>query len=107
MPNYSRGNAVPPMQGLLAILLVACGITGCVSLAPGADKVLVTRDASAVATCTAVGNVREQVDVNRQTDTANASTVFRNRVVALGGNTGLVTDGSVRVPAQGVAYRCP
>lgn len=107
MPNYSQGHAVAPMRSPIAILLVACGMTGCVSLAPGADKVLVTGDASAVVTCTAVGNIREQVDVNRQTDTANASAVFRNRVVALGGNTALVTDGSVRVPVQGVAYRCP
>jgi len=107
VPNYSRGHAVPPMRTPIAILLVACGVTGCVSLAPGADKVLLTRDASAVATCTTVGNVREQVAVNRQTDTANASAVFRNRVVALGGNTGFVSDGSVRVPVQGVAYRCP
>ena len=107
MANYLLGHAVPPMRSPIAILLVACGVTGCVSLAPGANKVLVTSDASAVVTCTAVGNIREQVDVNRQTDTANASAVFRNRVVALGGNTGLVTDGSVRVPAQGVAYRCP
>ena len=107
MPNYSQGHVVPPMRSRTATLLVACGMTGCVSLAPGADKVLVTRDASAVVKCTAVGNVRVQVDVNRQVDTANASTVFRNRVVALGGNTGLVTDGSVGVPVEGVAYRCP
>jgi hypothetical protein len=107
VPNHSQEHAVPTMRSPIAILLFACGTTGCVSLAPGADKVLVTSDASAVVTCTAVGNVREQVDVNRQTDTANASAVFRNRVVALGGNTGLVTDGSVRVPVQGVAYRCP
>ena len=107
MPNYSQGHAMPPMRSRTAALLVACALTGCVSLAPGADKVLVTRDASEVAKCTAVGNIRGQVDVNNQTDTANASAVFRNRVVALGGNTGLVTDGSVRVPVQGVAYRCP
>ena len=107
MPNNSQGHAVPLKRSPVAILLVVCGVTGCVSLAPGADKVLLTTDASAVVTCTAVGNVREEVDVNRQTDTANASAVFRNRVVALGGNTGFVTDGSVRVPVQGVAYRCP
>src|SRR5215470_15161747 len=107
MPNYSQGHAMPPMRSRTAALLVAYGLTGCVSLAPGADKVLVTRDASVVATCTAVGNVQVQVDVNRQVDIANASTVFRNRVVALGGNTGLVTDGSVGIPFEGVAYRCP
>jgi hypothetical protein len=89
------------------MLVVACGMTGCVSLVPGADKILMTRDAAAVLPCTAVGKVRLQVDVNRQVDTANANAAFRNRVIALGGNTGFVTDGSVRVPVEGVAYRCP
>ena len=77
------------------------------SLAPGAARVLVTEHASDVATCTAVGNFRVPVDVNRQSDIANASTLFRNRVVALGGNAGLVTDGPVNIPVAGVAYRCP
>ena len=90
-----------------ATLLFACGMTGCVSLSPGADKVRLTRDASDVATCTAVGNVRVPVDVNRQVDIANASTLFRNRVVALGGNTGFVMDGPVNIPVGGVAYSCP
>jgi hypothetical protein len=109
VPNYSQGQAVPLplMRTRTAALLIACGITGCVSLAPGADKVLVTRDASAVAACTAVGNVQVPVDVNRQVDIANASTLFRNRVVALGGNAGFVTDGPVNIPVAGVAYRCP
>jgi hypothetical protein len=107
VPNYVQGHTVPPMRARTATLLVACGITGCVSLAPGAEKVLVTRDASAVATCTAVGDVRVPVDVNRQVDIANASTLFRNRIVALGGNTGFVTDGPVNIPVAGVAYRCP
>jgi hypothetical protein len=95
------------MRSRTATLLVAYAVTGCVSLAPGADKVLVTRDASVVATCASVGNVRVPVDVNRQVDIANASTMFRNRVVALGGNTGFVTDGPVSIPVEGVAYRCP
>ena len=107
VPNRLQGHTVPPTRIRTAMLLVACAMTGCVSLAPGADKVVLTRDASDVATCTAVGNVRVQVDVNRQVDIANASAVFRNRVVALGGNTGLVTDGSVGIPVEGTAYRCP
>jgi hypothetical protein len=89
-----------------AILLFAYGMTGCVSLAPGADKVRLTTDTSDVVMCTAVGNVRVPVDVNRQVDIANASTLFRNRVVALGGNTGFVTDGPVNIPVGGVAYSC-
>ena len=107
MPNYSQGHAVPPMRTRIATLLVASGISGCVSLAPGAEKVLVTKDASDVVTCTAVGDVRIPVDVNRQVDLANASALFRNRVVGLGGNTGFVTDGPVGIPVGGVAYRCP
>lgn len=90
-----------------AALLFACSMTGCVSLAPGADKVRVTRDPSDLVTCTAVGNIRVPVDVNRQVDIANASTLFRNRVVALGGNTGFVTDGPVNIPVAGAAYLCP
>jgi hypothetical protein len=106
VPN-SQGRGVPPMRTPTAILLIAYGMSGCASLLPGADKVLVTRDPSAVVECTAVGNVRVPVDVNRQSDIANASTLFRNRVVALGGNTGFVTDGPVSIPVGGVAYRCP
>jgi hypothetical protein len=98
---------MPPMGTRTATLVVAYGMTGCVSLAPGADKVLLTQDASDVVACTAVGNVQVPVDVNRQVDIANASTLFRNRIVALGGNTGLVTDGPVRIPFEGVAYHCP
>lgn len=98
---------MPPMRTRVATLVVAYAMTGCVSLAPGADKVLLTQDASDVVTCTAVGKVQVAVDVNRQVDIANASTLFRNRVVALGGNTGLVTDGPVHIPFEGVAYHCP
>ena len=107
MPTYSPGHVVPPMRTHVATFFVACGMTGCVSLVPGADKVMLTKDPSAVVTCFAVGNVRVSVDVNRQSDLANASTHFRNRVVGLGGNTGLVRNGSVDIPTEGVAYRCP
>ena len=107
MPNYSQGHAVPSMRTHIAALLVASGLTGCVSLAPGADKVLVTKNASDVVACTAIGDIRIPVDVNRQVDLANASTLFRNRVIALGGNAALVTDGPVGIPVGGVAYRCP
>jgi len=98
---------VPPMRILTLVLLVSCCISACVSLAPGADKVLVTRNESDVAECTSVGKIRVPVDLDRQVDLASASARFRNQVVALGGNTGLVTDGSVHIPIEGGAYRCP
>lgn len=107
MPNFSQAHAAPTMRIRTATFLLACSMTSCVSLAPGADKVRVTRDTSDVVKCTAVGNVRVPVDVNRQVDIANASTLFRNRVAALGGNTGFVTDGPVNIPIAGMAYSCP
>jgi hypothetical protein len=90
-----------------ATLALACGVTACVSLAPGAADVRVTSETSEVAECSSVGKIRVPVDINRQVDLATASSRFRNQVVTLGGNTGLVTDGSVRIPIEGTAYRCP
>jgi hypothetical protein len=98
---------VPLMRILTRILPVACCISGCVSLEPGADKVLVTSNASDVAECTSVGEIKVPVDLGRQVDLASASARFRNQVVALGGNAGLVTDGSPHIPIEGSAYRCP
>ena len=82
-----------------AILLAAC-----VSLAPGADKVHVTRKASDVANCTAVGNIKNPRDAQGQVDLANADTEFRNQSVGLGGNTAFVTSDLL---GEGIAYRCP
>jgi len=88
-------------------LLVVCAMTACVSLAPGADKVRVTNKPSDVEKCTARGKIHVPVNIDRQVDLANASANFRNQVVALHGNTGLVTDGPLDIPVGGVAYRCP
>jgi hypothetical protein len=94
------------MRAMIAPL-VACAVTACVSLAPGADKVRITNNASDVAKCTALGEIRVPVNVNRQVDLANASAEFRNQVVTLRGNAGLVTDGPLDVPIKGIAYHCP
>jgi hypothetical protein len=80
----------------------------CVSLAPGADKVRLTKTPGDVATCKPVGNIR--VPQNPQTgtvDIANAQNQFRNQVVGLGGNAGLVTSGLLAAPGEGIAYQCP
>ena len=86
---------------------VALWLTACVTPAPGADKVRITKNPSDVSTCTAVGNIKVPTDSNGNVDIANAATEFRNQTVGLGGNTGLVTYGLVGAPGQGVAYRCP
>ena len=88
---------------LLAVLL----LVSCVSLAPGADKVRITKNASDVSSCKAVGNIDVPRDSKGQVDPANASTEFRNQVVGLGGNTGLVTSSVLGVPSGGIAYVCP
>ena len=83
----------------LAVGLISCVVA--VAPVPGADKVRVTRNASEISTCSAVGNIR----VN--SSGSNARTEFRNMVIGFGGNTGLVTNGPAWAPVEGIAYRCP
>jgi hypothetical protein len=74
---------------------------GCVPvvLAPGAEQVKITQEASDVGACTAVGNVSP--DLQKQDDA-------RNLTVGLGGNALLVTRRSLdEVIISGIAYRCP
>ena len=104
--NLIRVHAPSVRLGLVAAAIGAT-LCGCVSPAPGADKVRITKSASDVSTCTAVGNIAVPTDANGNVDIANAATEFRNQVVGLGGNVGLVTYGLMGAPAQGVAYRCP
>jgi hypothetical protein len=84
-----------------AILLAAC-----VTLAPGADKVRITKQASEVSGCTAVGNVNTLGDAQGPSQIADSSTELRNQAVGLGGDTIFVTSATLGVPNQGVAYRC-
>ena len=83
----------------LAIGLISCVFA--VAPVPGAEKVRVTRNASEVSTCSAVGNVKVNASGS------NARTEFRNMVVGFGGNVGVVTSGPAWAPVEGVAYRCP
>ena len=95
------------LSGRMVVVPVALavGLTSCVVAAvapvPGAEKVRLTRNASEVSTCSAVGNIR----VN--SSGSNARTEFRNGVVGFGGNAGLVTNGPMWAPVEGIAYRCP
>jgi hypothetical protein len=80
-------------------------LTGCQTFAPapGAAAVQIVRSAADVASCTAVGNV--SADGNNSKSTATAH--MRNVTVGFGGNTLFVTERSVGIDVQGIAYRCP
>jgi len=83
---------------------LAIGLTSCVVAlppVPGAEKVRVTRNASEVSTCSAVGHIRVNISGS------NSRTEFRNMVVGFGGNVGVVTNGPTWEPVEGIAYRCP
>jgi hypothetical protein len=92
---------------LIAIACVTLG-TACypplsergTRLVPGADQVRLTKNPDDVANCKPVGNVHIE-------DLGRAREECRNKVVGLGGNAAMVTEGSLSVPHQGVAYRCP
>lgn len=80
---------------------------GCVTMAPGAGSVRLTRNPPDVADCSPVGNVKVPTNDQGLVDIANAKTQFQNQVIGQGGNTGLVTEGMLDVPSAGIAYRCP
>ena len=92
---------------LVSFLLAGLLLAGCVSLAPGADKVHLTKAASDVSACTSVGNVNVPRGPDGGVDLPNAETQFRNQVIGLGGNTGFITSAQFGAPAEGIAYRCP
>jgi hypothetical protein len=86
---------------------IASVLTACVTPAPGADKVRLTKNASEVANCTAVGNINVPGAAKGEVDMLDANTQFRNQVVGLGGNTAFITYDTLGIPAEGIAYRCP
>lgn len=92
-------------------LLAACAavLNACASitLAPGADQVHLTDKSSEVVTCKSRGNITVPKNEQGLVDMAVAQKQFRNQVVGLNANVGLVTEGLMRFPSAGVAYRCP
>lgn len=85
------------------VLLSACATT---QLAPGADKVKLTKTAADVAGCTAVGNIQVP-RTDGMVSYGLAEIQFRNMVIGLGGNAGFITYGPFKAPGDGIAYRCP
>ena len=92
---------------LLITVSVYALLSACVTLAPGADKVRITKNTADVATCSAVGNIKVPRDARGQVDIANADAEFRNQTIGFGGNTAFVTSAPLGVAVEGVAYRCP
>jgi hypothetical protein len=82
--------------GCIALGLSA-SLSGCVTLAPGADKVKLTSNAADVKGCVAVGNVK----TDAQNDPMDVDNTLRNQAVGLNADvvfrTGL---------GAGVGYRC-
>jgi hypothetical protein len=88
---------------LVAIAVMGLGTAGCatVALAPGAEKVRLTKNASDVASCKVVGNV-----TSHPVGPEATNATLQNQAFGLGGNMVFVT-GATGVSVAGVAYICP
>jgi hypothetical protein len=93
------------------VLIVCClsGLAACTPLvlAPGAAQVQVTNKARDVAGCAPVGNLRVPKDANGLLDAYRAVDHIKNQTIGLGGNVAVGTEGTLRMPQVGVAYKCP
>lgn len=94
---------MPGHWRLAAIVIIGLGTAGCitVALAPGAEKVKITKNPSDVASCKAVGNVKSQL-----IGYEGINATLQNQAFGLGGNTIFLT-GTVGESVAGVAYSCP
>jgi hypothetical protein len=100
----------PTMKRIVSahIMITATLLLGaCVTLAPGADQVRITKNPSDVGACKPLGNIQVPRDGQGLVDSATAQTQFRNQAVGFGSNVALVTEGFVSIPVAGIAYHCP
>ena len=104
---YSYPKPVMRKSKLSTTICAISLLSACMTLAPGADKVALTKTASDVSGCSAVGNIKASIGPQGEVDFADASTEVRNQVIGLGGNTAFVSSGTLGVPVEGIAYRCP
>jgi hypothetical protein len=77
-----------------------------IPLAPGAEQVKVTKNASDVVNCKAVGNLS---NVNGGNLTDAGQRIARNQAIGLGGNTIFDTSNTFQESqgvVEGVVYRC-
>ena len=87
------------------ITVIGAMNSGCVTvaLAPGADKVHLTKNPADVTTCKVVGNVKRPPG----SSSLDAEPSIRNQAVGLGGNTVFISQEDISGPEQVVAYQCP
>lgn len=83
------------------LFVIPLVLGGCVTLAPEAANLKVTRDAADVIGCKILGAVEAHAPYVGQQDGMNQ---LRNNAAGLGGNVLFVT--SYNVTATGMAYRC-
>jgi hypothetical protein len=88
---------------ILAPLII---LAACVThLAPGAEKVRLVRDASAVTGCKVVGSVTSSYEFGEATMGKDYNKFIKNQAFGLGADTVLLTNSMLTMPS-GVAYRC-
>ena len=80
---------------------MAAGCASGVEFIPGAEQVVITRNAAAMASCTVLDNVDGLTDTNYVGDERRE---MKNQTAHLGGDTLLLT-GEMN-PPKGIAYRC-
>ena len=97
------------IKHLSPLLVCAISLSACATVtpAPGAEKVRMTKVASDVLGCTAVGSVNTMGAPQGPSAIEDSSTELRNKAVGLGGNVVFVTSSVLNVPQEGVVYRCP
>jgi hypothetical protein len=89
-------------EGMKRVRLIAVlALAGCGSLAPGAEKVLLTRNAVDVAGCKVVAPVH----IRPEPFTSGAKDM-RNAAFGYGGDTVFVTSGVLDAVRDGMAYNC-
>ena len=97
------------MLGIGAISLAAAGAAGCAAAKGGFENVAVTRDASAVASCQKVDDVKVTMSPTgntfSDTSTTTVSRELANAARRKGGNTVLITEDNGKSGA-GTVYMC-
>ena len=88
-----------------ALCLPACGSTPSFYGA-SSDPVYITDQQIEVANCKPIESIRLADEHSRDGYGMDNQLQFRQRVARLGGNTGLVTSGTLDRPLEGIAFRC-
>ena len=107
MQTWNRRRHLRSATRVIVMGVIGCVLIGCVTPAPGAGKVRLTKNASEVANCTAVGNINVPGAAKGEVDMLDANNQVRSQAVGLGGNTAFITYDTLGIPVEAIAYRCP